>query len=98
MVSSNERGNFLTYKVKPLLRSGDVIYYGNSSDKYIVKVIIKEFANSESNNLRIATDIDIQLIDNSKGLYGQKVTKTSSKNNLFWALDIADIWLERALG
>ena len=29
---------FLTYKGKPLVRNGDTIYYGNMSDKYIIKL------------------------------------------------------------
>ncbi|MDR1628525.1 MAG: hypothetical protein LBR79_07145 [Oscillospiraceae bacterium] len=95
--SNNKCEGFLTYKGKPLVKSGDVIYYGNLSDKYIVKISIKEFANSESDNMKIATDVDVQLMNISGGINEEKVTKTSSKNNLYLALDIADIWLERAL-
>jgi hypothetical protein len=97
MGNCNECENFLMYKGKPLIRSGNVIYYGNFGDKFIVKMNIKKFTDSESDNLKIATDIDVQLIDNSRGFYEQKVTKTSSKNNLYLALDIANVWLERAL-
>ena len=30
-----------TYKGKPLVRCGDVIYYGDMRDKYVVKLEIK---------------------------------------------------------
>ena len=29
---------FSTYKEKPLVRCGDVIYYGSMKDKYVVKL------------------------------------------------------------
>ena len=29
--------NFLTYKDKPLVRSGNEIYYGDMADSYIIK-------------------------------------------------------------
>ena len=32
---------FPTYKGKPLVRCGDVIYYGDMRDKYVVKLEIK---------------------------------------------------------
>lgn len=87
----------LTYKEKPLVRSGNIIYYGNSSDKFIVRINVKETTSDNKNNLNISTNVDVQLIDNSKGFYEQKVIKTSAKSSLYLALDISDIWLERAL-
>ena len=97
MESSNTSKIFLEYKDKPLVRSGNIIYYGNSNDKFIVKMNIKESIKDKKSSLNISSNIDVQLIDNSKGFYQQKVVKTSSKDNLCVALDIADIWLERAL-
>ena len=97
MENSSTSKIFLKYKNKPLVRSGNIIYYGNSNDKFIVKMNIKEYIKDEKNGLNISSNIVVQLIDNSKGFYQQKVAKSSSKNNLCVALDIADIWLERAL-
>ena len=88
---------WLKYKGKPLVRSGNVIYYGNSDDKFIVKMNIKKTTDDSKNDLNISSKIDVELIDISEGIYNQRVMKTSSKNNLCLALDIADIWLERAL-
>ena len=87
----------LTYKTKPLVRSGNIIYYGNPRDKFIVKMNLKGSMNDKEDDLSISTNIYVQLIDNSKGFYGQQIVKTSSKSNLYLALEIADIWLERAL-
>ncbi len=97
MKKENTSEDLLKYKEKPLVRSENVIYYGNPSDKFIVKMNVKENINNNQNNLSICTNINVQLIDNSKGFYDQKVIKTSTKNSLYLALDIADIWLERAL-
>ena len=33
--------NFLTYKGKPLVRSGDIIYYGSMKDAYVVMMQIR---------------------------------------------------------
>ena len=33
--------NFLTYKGRPLVRSGDVIYYGSMGDAYVVMMQIR---------------------------------------------------------
>ena len=97
MKKENTSKDVLKYKGKPLVRSENIIYYGNPSDKFIVKMNLKENISNNQNNLNICTNIDVQLIDNSKGFYEQKVIKTSTKNSLYLALDIADIWLERAL-
>ena len=97
MKKESNSKSLLTYKKKPLVRSGNIIYYGDPRDKFIVKMNLKESIHDEKNDLNISTNIYVQLIDNSKGFYEQKIIKTSSKSNLYLALDIANIWLERAL-
>ncbi len=88
--------NFLTYKGKPLVRKGNEIYYGDMTEKYVVRFEI--LSSSKDGKLEIADKVSVKLLDNSSDLpIADRVSKESEKNNLFDALDIGFIWLERAL-
>lgn len=87
---------FFTYKGKPLVRCGDEIYYGSMEDKYVIRLQIK--SKKEENGLEIADKIAIQLLCTDPDLSPRKqLVKSSEKNGFYLAMDIADIWLERAL-
>ena len=50
--------DFLTYKNKPLVRSGNVIYYGDMSDKFVIKLeILTSHKDGELEIGQIASDI-----------------------------------------
>ncbi len=84
---------FLEYKGKPLVRSGDEIYYGDMSESYIVKfTILSKDANGEPNK------VNVQLLKSDTTLSDKdRVEKDSTKSTLFEALDIGFVWLERKL-
>lgn len=84
------------YKNKPLVRCNDVIYYGNISDKYIIKIKI---LNTISNfNIDVADKVSINLIDTESLIQQkEKIIKKCEKNGLYAAFDIADVWLCKAL-
>ena len=42
----SEKSTFFSYKGKPLVRCGDVIYYDEMKDKFVVKLEIKSKQNS----------------------------------------------------
>lgn len=87
---------FFSYKDKPLVRCGDTLYYGSMSDNYVVKINIKE--KSKSLDLDVATGVSVQLISTDQTLRAsQRIIKTSEKSSLYLAIDIADVWLHRAL-
>lgn len=87
---------FSTYKGKPLVRCGDEIYYGSMEDKYVIRLVIK--SKKEENGTEVADKVAIQLLCTDPDLSPRKqLVKTSEKNGLYLAMDIADIWLERAL-
>lgn len=87
---------FSTYKGKPLVRCGDEIYYGSMEDPYVIRMQIK--SKKEVNGLEIADKVAIQLMCTDPDLSPRRqLIKSSEKNGLYLAMDIADIWLERAL-
>ena len=87
---------FFTYKGKPLVRCGDELYYGNMSDDFVIRMQVK--TKKEANGLMVADKVAVQLMCTDPDLSPRKqLVKASEKTGLFNAMDIADIWLERAL-
>lgn len=87
---------FFSYKDKPLVRKGNTIYYGSMLDEYVVMLQIltqKEIAGE-----KVADKVSVQLMRTATDIKPQDiVVKHSEKNGLSDAMDIADIWLRRAL-
>ena len=87
---------FFTYKNRPLVRCGDVIYYGSMAEKYVIKMEIK--SKKMHLDLEVADKVSIQLMSTDPSISTRKkIIKTSEKPGLYLALDIADAWLDRAL-
>ena len=88
--------NFLTYKDKPLVRSGNEIYYGNMADPFVVRFTILS-AKKEGEN-EIPDKVKVQLMKSDIQLPEKdRITKETVKNSMFEALDFGFVWLERAL-
>ncbi len=88
--------NFLTYKSKPLVRKGKEIYYGDMSEKYVVRFEI--LSSKKDGKLEIADKVSVQLLDsNTDKSMKDRIIKDSTKDNLFAALDLGFTWLERYL-
>ena len=87
---------FSTYKGKPLVRCGDELYYGSMDQRFVIRMQIK--TKKEINGLEIADKVTVQLLCTDPDLSPRKqLVKSSEKTGLYVALDIADVWLERAL-
>jgi hypothetical protein len=92
----DEEPQFPTYKGKPLVRCGDVIYYGSMKDRYVVRLEIK--SKKKVKDLDVADRVSIQLMLTDQTVRNRKqIVKTSEKDGLYRAMDLADVWLERAL-
>ena len=87
---------FFEYKGKPLVRSGNTVYYGDINDPDVVCLTIK---NSEDyKDITLAGDITIQLLATDETLPPKdRIVKKSEKKGLFTALDLGATWLERQL-
>ncbi len=85
-------GKFLEYKGRPLVRSGDVIYYGNMNDEFAVRFTVLDA--DKSGDIKLSKEIKIELIETAER---DKAVKSSVKNGFFEAMDLGYVWLERAL-
>ena len=92
----DEQTKFPMYKGKPLVRCGNVIYYGSMKDKYVVKLEIK--SKKKVQDMEVADRVTVQLMYTDPNIRARKqIVKTSEKEGLYLAMDIADAWLSRAL-
>lgn len=86
----------LEYKGHPLRRKDNIIYYGSMADKYIIMMQILE--TKKIKDMDVATKVSIQLQLTDPDIKSRdKVIKRSEKESLYSAIDIASIWLDRAL-
>ena len=86
--------SFFTYKGFPLVRHEDVIYYGNMSDDYVV--MLKILNKKKVHDIDVASKIKVYQMSTDLTLQpNQAVTKTSEKESLYEALDLANAWLSR---
>lgn len=86
----------LEYKGRPLRRKDNLIYYGSMSDKYIIMLQITD--TKKVKDLDVATHVIVQLQLTAPDLKSRdRVVKKSEKNSLYEAMDVATVWLDRAL-
>jgi arginyl-tRNA synthetase len=86
----------LMYKGHPLRRKDNLIYYGSMADKYIIMLQILDSKNVK--DLSVATRVGVQLQLTDPDLKSRdRVVKKSEKDSLYTAMDVAAVWLERAL-
>lgn len=92
----NDTCPFLTYKGKPLVRNGNSLYYGDPRDKYVTMLQI--LSTEENSSEEIAKTVSVQLIaTNSELKMRDRLIRRTEKDGLYSALNIASIWLDRAL-
>ncbi len=91
-----EKKDYLSYKGLPLVRKDNTIYYGNMYDDYVVMMDIKD--TERIGNLDVAKKIKVYKMATDEKLSPMDaIVKTSEKNSLYEALDIAYVWLSRSV-
>ena len=86
----------LSYKGRPLMRKDNLVYYGWMADSHIVMLQILETKKVE--DMEVATKVAVQLQLTDPELKSRdRVVKKSEKNSLYAAMDVASVWLDRAL-
>lgn len=94
--AATETSDLLEYKGHPLRRKDNLIYYGSMSDKYIIMLQVAE--TKKIKDMDVATKVIVQLqLTDSNIKSRDRVVKKSEKNSLYAAIDVAAVWLDRAL-
>lgn len=87
----------LVYKGHPLRRKDNLIYYGSMADKYIIMLQVMDNQKVDD-DLSLATKVSVQLQLTDPDLKSRdRVVKKTEKDNLYAAMDVAAVWLARAL-
>lgn len=86
----------LEYKGHPLQRAGNIVYYGSMADKYIIMLQILE--TRKVNDMDVASKVSVQLQLTDPNIKSRdRIVKKSEKDGFWAAMDVATVWLERAL-
>ena len=86
----------LSYKGHPLRRKDNLIYYGTMAEKYIIMLQILD--TKKVDDLDVATKVAVQLQLTDPDLKSRdRVVKKTEKDSLYTAMDVATVWLDRAL-
>ncbi|MCX4371292.1 MAG: hypothetical protein OSJ58_05605 [Dysosmobacter sp.] len=94
--NKNIKTEGLVYKGHPLRRAGNLIYYGTMAEKYIIMMQVLD--TKKEQDLELASKVSIQLQLTDPNLKSRdRVIKKSEKDSLYAAMDIATVWLDRAL-
>ena len=87
----------LVYKGHPLRRKDNLIYYGSMADKYLIMLQVMDNKKVDD-DLSLATKVSVQLQLTDPDLKSRdRVVKKTEKDNLYAAMDVAAVWLARAL-
>ena len=86
----------LSYKGHPLRRKDNLIYYETMAEKYIIMLQI--LSSKKQGDLALADKVSVQLQLTDPDLKSRdRVVKKSEKDSLYAAMDVAAVWLDRAL-
>ena len=86
----------LIYNGHPLRRKDNLIYYGTMAEPYIIQMQILE--TKKVKDMDIATKVAVQLQLTDPTLSSKRrVEKKAEKDSMYAAMDLAAVWLDRAL-
>ena len=86
----------LSYKGHPLRRKDNLIYYGTMAEKYII--MLQVLSTKTVGDLPMADKVSVQLQLTDPDLKSRdRVVKKTEKDSLYAAMDVASVWLDRAL-
>ncbi|MDR2753461.1 MAG: hypothetical protein LBB50_04045 [Oscillospiraceae bacterium] len=93
---------FWNYKGHPLVRCGDTVYYGSLADPFVVMLKIagnREIAGIDGTApLKVANKINVWLMSTDpESSPLERIVQRCERRGLYSAVDIASVWLERAL-
>ena len=96
MSVTKKKSGPLQFKGRPLMRKDSLVYYGSMADKYIIMMQILD--TKKVGDMDVASRVTVQLQLTDPDLKSKdRIVKKSEKDGLYSALDVAAVWLERAL-
>jgi len=94
------KDKFTLYRGKPLVRSNNMICYGDMRDKYVVFMMILATKKLELADPKFAPEVPSMVLvqiwdtDTTKPAH-ERVVKQFEKPSLFEAFDIGIIWMDK---
>jgi hypothetical protein len=86
----------LLYKGKPLVRNGNLVYYGDMAEPYVAMLQIHDTADFA--DLHLPSRVTVQILATDEDLpLKDRLKNRTEKNSFYDAMNIASIWLERIL-
>ena len=82
-----ESKDFLMYKNRPLVRNGKTVYYGNMTDRYVIKMEIK--SSKKVDDLEVADKVAVSLIHTDDNMSPKDRIIKSSEKTVFTKLSIS---------
>ncbi len=87
---------FLYFQGRPLVRSGNILFYGNLTDKCVIMMQILD--TKKDKDIDLSTKISVELHSNDPDIKGsERIIQRTEKTGMYSAITIATIWLNRAL-
>ncbi|MBQ8209790.1 MAG: hypothetical protein IJZ35_04335 [Clostridia bacterium] len=95
-MAEKKNAKFLTYRGMPLVRCGNTLYYGNMGDPYVVMLQI--LSTKQVEDLNVTNRVFVLLLNNDPNINPKdKIVQKGEKYSLYQAIDLASVWLTRAL-
>lgn len=93
-MAQTTKSEFLMYKDKPFVRSGNIIYYGNLCDDYYL--VLKILSSNQEDGVEIADRVVVNLYKNDPSLKpADRIIHKIEKSSLYSAMTIGMSWLEQ---
>ncbi len=95
-MASQKKPKPTLYRGKPLVRSGNVLYYGDPAEPYIA--MLQVLTSKPFEDMTLSDKVSVQILSTDESLHiSRRIVKRTEKSGLYTALNIASIWLERTL-
>ncbi|MBQ6540116.1 MAG: hypothetical protein IJL71_03735 [Oscillospiraceae bacterium] len=90
------KSEYLEYKGYPLRRKDNLLFLGDMKDKYIIMLQI--LSTKTVKDMEVATKVSVQLQRTDPDVKSRdRIVKKAEKDSLYVAMDLATVWLTRAL-
>lgn len=83
----------MTYKSRPVVRDGNKLYFGEPQNPFMVVLTVLQNTNDVPSRILV----QLQNTDPALAFSNDKIVKEAERKNLFDALEIGSLWLEKQL-